>query len=90
MSLSFNRRHFIGSTAAAFAALAASGCHARTIKQAVGYGPLVTDPAGLLDLPAGFSYRVLSALGSRWTMAAGCPMRLTEWAASPCRAANWR
>ena len=63
MSLSFNRRHFIGSTAAAFAALAASGCHARTIKQGVGYGPLVPDPAGLLDLPAGFSYRVLSALG---------------------------
>lgn len=28
-----------------------------------GYGPLVPDPAGLLDLPHGFSYRVVSAFG---------------------------
>lgn len=28
-----------------------------------GYGPLVPDPAGLLDLPAGFSYKVLSRQG---------------------------
>ncbi|MFD8953512.1 alkaline phosphatase PhoX [Streptomyces xanthophaeus] len=28
-----------------------------------GLGPLVTDPRGLLDLPAGFSYRVLSRSG---------------------------
>ncbi|MCX2185135.1 PhoX family protein [Streptomyces sp. SKN60] len=28
-----------------------------------GYGPLVPDPAGLLDLPAGFSYTVLSREG---------------------------
>lgn len=63
MPHSLDRRHFIGRTAAAFAALATSGCHARAMKQAGGYGPLIADPAGLLDLPAGFSYRVLSALG---------------------------
>ncbi|MFD8411291.1 alkaline phosphatase PhoX [Streptomyces sp. NPDC059650] len=28
-----------------------------------GYGPLLTDPHGLLDLPAGFTYRVLSRAG---------------------------
>ncbi|MCY0940859.1 alkaline phosphatase PhoX [Streptomyces antarcticus] len=28
-----------------------------------GYGPLLPDPRGLLDLPAGFSYRVLSRAG---------------------------
>lgn len=28
-----------------------------------GYGPLAPDPAGVLDLPDGFSYRVLSKLG---------------------------
>lgn len=28
-----------------------------------GYGPLVVDPAGMLDLPEGFSYRVLSRGG---------------------------
>lgn len=30
-----------------------------------GYGPLVPDPKGLLDLPAGFRYRVLSTVGDR-------------------------
>jgi secreted PhoX family phosphatase len=29
------------------------------------YGELVADPEGLLDLPAGFSYRVLSSFGDR-------------------------
>lgn len=28
--------------------------------QAYGYGPLIPDPAGMLDLPAGFEYRALS------------------------------
>jgi secreted PhoX family phosphatase len=28
-----------------------------------GYGPLLADPAGMLDLPEGFSYRVISSLG---------------------------
>ncbi len=28
-----------------------------------GYGPLRADPAGILDLPEGFSYQVISALG---------------------------
>lgn len=30
------------------------------------FGPLVTDPAGLLDLPAGFQYRVLAKGGDGW------------------------
>ena len=29
----------------------------------VGYGPLVTDPEGLLSLPAGFTYRVITHSG---------------------------
>ena len=61
-----DRRRFIRSTGGAFAALAASGC-ARTglgsTSAATGYGPLVSDPNGLIDLPAGFSYRVISSLG---------------------------
>src|SRR5689334_16761106 len=32
--------------------------------EAYGYGPLIPDPAGILDLPAGFSYKLLSAEGS--------------------------
>ena len=62
------RRRFIANTSVAFAALAASGCIAResagsALKTATGYGPLVADPEGVLDLPEGFHYRLLSSLG---------------------------
>ncbi|WNO52417.1 alkaline phosphatase PhoX [Stakelama saccharophila] len=33
--------------------------------QVPGYGPLKPDPVGLLDLPEGFSYRIVSQLGDR-------------------------
>jgi secreted PhoX family phosphatase len=69
-----DRRRFLGATSTAFAALAASGCVSRVAGTAAsapraassfaGYGALVPDPAGLLDLPQGFSYRVLSKLGA--------------------------
>ncbi len=68
-----DRRRFLGATATAFAALAASGCMTRgqgTATRApakaggfAGYGALRPDPAGFLDLPEGFTYRVLSRLG---------------------------
>lgn len=66
-----NRRQFLSATTASFAALMASGCVARgavstdgaTQKAFSGYGPLLPDPNGLLDLPEGFSYRLLSSLG---------------------------
>lgn len=43
------------------AALAAEGTD--IVDQVRGYGPLLRDPAGVLDLPEGFSYRVLSSAG---------------------------
>jgi uncharacterized protein len=69
----FSRRSLIRSGAFA----AAAGSMARVITAAApaaahqrpsgrpfaGYGPLVTDPAGLLDLPAGFHYRAFSRAG---------------------------
>lgn len=61
-----NRRQFMGVTASAFAALTASGCMRAGVPTGgvvAGYGPLIPDPDGLLDLPAGFSYRVISSLG---------------------------
>ena len=67
-----SRRRFLGATATAFAALAASGCMTRGGASAAarpatsgfaGYGALRPDPAGLIDLPEGFSYRVISRLG---------------------------
>ncbi len=71
MPVTFDRRAFLGATGSAFAALVASGC---TVKapdtsgvsgQAMldVYGALKSDPAGLLDLPEGFSYRLISSLG---------------------------
>ena len=61
-----DRRQFLRATGTAFAALAASGCMHGGLAAtggAPGYGPLLPDPNGLIDLPAGFSYRVLSTLG---------------------------
>ncbi|MEL7197706.1 MAG: alkaline phosphatase PhoX [Pseudomonadota bacterium] len=63
-----SRRQFL-STGSAFAALLASGCMTRGAQLAsaasgfTDYGPLRPDPAGMLDLPEGFSYRLLSSLG---------------------------
>ena len=58
---------FLVATGGAFAALAANGCSMRMpppgSTEALGYGGLVPDPAGLLDLPPGFSYRVISKFG---------------------------
>src|SRR6186713_963714 len=61
-----DRRLFLRATGTAFAALAASGCMRPGVASAAGpagYGPLAPDPNGLIDLPAGFTYRVLSSLG---------------------------
>lgn len=71
-----DRRRFLGATATAFGALALNGCMSRTSDTAAaattprasgggfaGYGALKRDPAGFLDLPEGFSYRVISRLG---------------------------
>lgn len=66
-----SRREFLSVTATAFSALIASGCVARGPGATAGaattpfsdYGPLVPDPNGLLDLPEGFSYRLISSLG---------------------------
>ncbi len=61
-----DRRRFLRATGTAFAALAASGCVRGGLvstNSIAGYGPLVPDPQGLIDLPQGFSYRVLSSLG---------------------------
>ena len=63
-----DRRFFLRSTGSAFAGLLASGCMTGAsggIDTRRNYGPLHTDPDGILDLPRGFSYRILSRLGDR-------------------------
>ncbi|MFN7388225.1 alkaline phosphatase PhoX [Brevundimonas sp.] len=56
-----------GAAALAFTGLAksvvAQGASETYINEVEGYGPLVSDPNGMLDLPQGFSYRILSQGG---------------------------
>lgn len=70
MTTAVDRRRFLAATSSAFGALLASGCVTRGgavagADVAAGYGPLLPDPAGILNLPEGFSYRILSSLGDR-------------------------
>ncbi|MGQ0560087.1 MAG: alkaline phosphatase PhoX [Sphingosinicella sp.] len=65
-----DRRAFtLGFTSTAFAGLALASCGPGPLvspsRAANGYGPLVPDPAGLLDLPRGFTYRIISSRGDR-------------------------
>jgi secreted PhoX family phosphatase len=66
-----DRRHFtLGLTSLAFSGLALGACTPggsgrAGIAASAGRGPLLPDPAGLLDLPEGFTYRVISSLGER-------------------------
>jgi uncharacterized protein len=90
--MSISRRHFIARSAAfglGFAGLQAA--FAREVFGASGgarlmpgpFGPLVVDPKGVFNLPAGFSYKVISRAGE--TMADGlkCPARPDAMAAFP-------
>ena len=61
-----HRRQFLAATGSAFTALAASGCVREPLASAATYTPLGAlqpDPAGILELPPGFSYRVISRMG---------------------------
>lgn len=64
----FSRRDFAkalgGLSIAAIAARAMANGPVAAVNQVEGYGPLLPDPARLIDLPEGFSYRVISRLGN--------------------------
>ncbi|KRV51364.1 Tat pathway signal sequence domain protein [Wenjunlia vitaminophila] len=70
--MSVSRRHLLAGAGALGAGITFTGAldqlfvgHAAAAEVGghSGYGPLVPDPAGLLDLPRGFSYQVLSREG---------------------------
>jgi len=76
MAIELDRRTFgRGAAALAFAGLLHSAALARPARgqSAAGYGPLTADPAGLLDLPDGFSYRIVSAFGQKMDDGATVP-----------------
>jgi secreted PhoX family phosphatase len=67
---SVSRRGFLGATAAGGLGIvfagsieAIAGPAAAATRASVGYGPLVADPAGILSLPAGFSYKIVARAG---------------------------
>jgi secreted PhoX family phosphatase len=65
--MSVSRRGFLGLAATTLAFGGLSQACARTgvdyVNQIVGYGDLKPDPAGIFDLPEGFSYKVISEFG---------------------------
>ncbi|MBA2535840.1 MAG: DUF839 domain-containing protein [Actinobacteria bacterium] len=70
-----SRRRFLGTAGATVAGVALGGRSALAANGAGSgsYGPLVPDPGGMLDLPRGFQYRVLSAEGALLSNGAPVP-----------------
>lgn len=87
-----SRRHFLKSSAA-LAALAAAGGIEGTLariasgvtQRAGGYGPLVPDPAKLLDLPLGFRYVTFSNAATGYGPGQEFQQKLSNGDLVPCR-----
>jgi secreted PhoX family phosphatase len=82
------RRHFLKTAAAfslGFAGLhkLAAGQNARTSIAVDGFGPLLSDPRSVLDLPKGFEYRVVARAGATMTDGFIVPARQDGMAAFP-------
>ena len=72
--MNLTRRSFLGfGTALASGATVGFATVFTREAQAASFGPLVPDPEGRLDLPAGFHYKILQTAGD--TMSDGNPMR---------------
>jgi uncharacterized protein len=56
-----------GSLGSAITFAAPASAHGRRRPRCLGYGDLVADPAKIVDLPAGFQYRILSSAGEALT-----------------------
>ena len=65
MTSSISRRGLLGGAAAGGIGIALSGSYEAVAgtRPSVGYGELVADPAGILALPPGFSYQIVSEAG---------------------------
>ncbi len=61
------RRSFIHTGTLAFLGLQAYATAESTTTNAEPFGPLVADPEGIIDLPEGFSYRILAKQGQPMT-----------------------
>lgn len=84
----FSRRGFLAATATtmAFAGFARAQQAAESYRNEVeGYGPLVNDPNGILDLPKDFSYRIVSMAGDEMDDGFLVPYRADGMACFPLR-----
>ena len=83
------RRNVLGGLSAAAAGFAGlrllTAGPANAQQMVIGYGPLVPDPARLLDLPNGFSYRILSREGEAMSDGLLTPAAFDGMAAFPVR-----
>jgi len=79
-----NRRLFIQSIAIA----AAGSCATIRANTSSGFGPVQRDPEGVLDLPQGFSYRIISRLGDEMDDGLLVPAQADGMAAFPGRHGN--
>jgi secreted PhoX family phosphatase len=88
-----SRRRFLRTSAAATAALFSSAALEGTLariargvsQRAEGFGPLVADPRGLLDLPAGFDYVAFSSSARSDGADAAFQQMLANGDPVPCR-----
>lgn len=95
---SLSRRNFVAVTGAGVAALGSmaavvgsttpAAAH-RSRRAFKGYGPLVADPEGVLDLPQGFRYEIFSREGDPLTGGGSVPSRHDGMAAFPGPFATW-
>lgn len=83
------RRNFIAGMSATALGFAGLGLLSATEAEAqplvTGYGPLLPDPAQLLDLPAGFSYRIVSREGEMMSDGLRTPAAFDGMACFPLR-----
>ena len=78
----------LSATALAFAGLKRlSEAPARANSTPLGYGPLIRDPKRLLDLPSGFSYRIVSRQGDAMSDGLRTPAAFDGMACFPVRGA---
>jgi uncharacterized protein len=84
--MSLSRRTLLGAGAAgaAFAGYARiANAQAPQSGLAAGYGPLRPDPAGIFDLPQGFSYRIISRAGRPMSDGLATPFKMDGMGAFP-------
>jgi secreted PhoX family phosphatase len=87
--MTLSRRHLLGAAAASLAfgglARAQTAPPETYTNQIEGYGPLKPDPNGILDLPEGFSYRIVSYAGQEMNDGYVVPGRADGMACFPLR-----